>query len=129
VISALTRRPVAPTLTLPLDVLLVVSFAVVGRLSHDEAVDVGGVLTTAWPFLAGLAAAWLLVRWRSGAWPAHLGHGITVWVVTVAVGMVLRALTGAGTAPSFVVVATVVLGILLLGSRALIVWRPRRATA
>ena len=125
--SALTRRPVAPTLTLPLDVVLVVTFAVIGRASHDEPLDIVGVLTTSWPFLAGLAAGWLLVRRRSGAWPAHLGHGITVWVVTVVVGMALRALTGAGTAPSFVVVATVVLGVLLLGSRALIVWRPRRA--
>lgn len=125
---SLTRRPVAPTLTLPLDLVLVLSFAVIGRASHDEAVDVVGVLTTSWPFLAGLAAGWLIVRWRSGAWPAHLGHGITVWVVTVAAGMVLRALTGAGTAPSFIVVATVVLGVLLLGSRALIVWRPRHAT-
>ncbi len=45
--------------------------------------------------------------------------GIVVWVMTVAVGMVLRAVTGQGTAGSFIVVATLSTAVLLLGWRAL----------
>ena len=41
-----------------------------------------------------------------------------VWVASVAGGMLLRRVTGEGTAVSFVVVATVVLGAALLGWRA-----------
>ena len=54
-------------------------------------------------------------------WRAHGGDERAIWVATVAVGMVLRSLTGQGVAVSFVVVASVVLGVLLLGSR--LVWR------
>ncbi len=39
------------------DVLLVLIFAALGRRSHEEASTIGGLLTTAWPFLTGLAAA------------------------------------------------------------------------
>jgi hypothetical protein len=46
-----------------------------------------------------------------------------VWVATVVVGLALRHLVGQGTAPAFVVVAAVVLGLLLLGSR-LVLRRP-----
>jgi hypothetical protein len=38
----------------------------------------------------------------------------------VAIGMLLRALTGAGTALPFVIVATITLGAFLLGWRALV---------
>jgi hypothetical protein len=40
-------------------------------------------------------------------------------VVAVAAGMLLRRVTGAGTDPAFVVVATLVLGALLVGWRLL----------
>ena len=53
--------------------------------------------------------------WRRPA--AVRGVGVPVWLCTVALGMVLRALTGAGTATSFVVVAAAVLGVLLVGWR------------
>lgn len=100
------------------DVVLVVVFAAIGRASHQEADPVTGVLTTAWPFLAGAALGWLLVRaWRAPMrpWPT----GVVVWVVTVAAGMLLRAVTGAGTAVAFVVVATITLAVFLLGWRSL----------
>lgn len=101
------------------DAVLVVAFAAIGRRSHDESSALVGVLTTAWPFLAGIAGGWLvcLAAWRTV--PRSVRLGIPVWLSTVAVGMVLRAATGKGTAPSFVVVATVVLGVFLLGWRAL----------
>ena len=49
--------------------------------------------------------------------PRTVKVGIRVWLLTLVVGMVLRRLTDAGTAPSFVVVATLVLGVLFVGWR------------
>ena len=52
-----------------------------------------------------------------------------VWLATVAIGMVLRHVTDAGTAVSFIVVATVFLGAALLGWRAVaeLITKRRRA--
>jgi hypothetical protein len=101
-----------------LDALLVLVFAAVGRASHEETSPVLGVLGTAWPFLVGAAAGWALVHARSGRWPVAVGPGIPVVVAAVVVGMLLRVVTGTGTAPTFVLVATLVLGAFLLGWRA-----------
>lgn len=119
-------RPVSPGITAALDVILVLGFAAIGRASHREGVTASGVVETAWPFLVGLALGWALVRWRSGAWPARVGHGVTIWVCTVGGGMLLRVASGAGVEPAFVLVAAAVLGALLLGSRLLLAPRPRR---
>jgi hypothetical protein len=99
------------------DVVAVLAFAAAGRRSHAEGLDVAGIVGTAAPFLAGAAGAWAVVRaWRRprSVWPT----GVGVWVGAVAGGMGIRALTGQGTAPSFIAVATTVLGILLVGWRA-----------
>ena len=108
-----------------LDVALVGLFAAVGRASHEpgylplagEGDALRGVLLTAWPFLAGLVIGWALVRSLSHRWPIAVGPGISVVVCTVLVGMLLRIMTGQGTAPTFVLVATLVLAVLLLGWR------------
>ena len=109
------------------DVGLVLLFAAVGRRSHAESGAVVGLLRTAWPFLAGLVLGWAAaVGWRRTT-PLRVRDAVPVWVLTVAGGMLLRAATGAGTAPSFVVVATVVLGVFLLGWRALATLARRRS--
>ena len=100
---------------LGLDVVFVLVFAAIGRINHGESVL--GAPLTALPFLVGTAAGWYAVHRMSGRWPLTVGPGITVWVCTLVLGMLLRAITGAGVAFSFVVVATLVLGILLLGWR------------
>ena len=100
-----------------LDAALVVVFAGLGRASHPEENPLVGALGTAWPFLVGQAVGWALVRWRSGRWPLTVGNGIPVWLCTLVVGMLLRAATGQGTAPSFVLVAATVLALFLIGSR------------
>jgi hypothetical protein len=108
------------------DVICVVLFAIIGRSSHAEANDLAGVLHTAWPFLTGCAVGWLLARvWRH---PAALGTGTVVWLCTVAGGIALRLLSGSTAQPAFVVVATITLGLLLLGWRGLyrLVQRARR---
>ena len=109
------------------DGALVIAFAAIGRASHDETNPVVGAVLTAWPFLVGAGVGWALVRRRSGAWPLTLGHGIPVWACAVVVGMLLRAATGQGTAFSFMVVTTLVLGLFLLGWRALAARFLRRA--
>ena len=108
--------PGAVALAALADVVCVVAFAAVGRASHDEAV-LPGLLVTAWPFLGGLGAGWLgTLAWRAPAAPLRTGVG--VWVATVVGGMVLRAVSGQGTAFAFVVVATLTLLVLLVGWRA-----------
>lgn len=102
---------------LALDVIGVLVFCAAGRRSHDEGLSVGGLATTAWPFLAGTVVGWLLSRgWRR---PTALAPtGVIVWLCTVLVGMVLRKASSAGVAASFVVVAASVTAVLLLGWRA-----------
>lgn len=98
---------------LVVDLLLVGVFAVVGRLSHYGTLTVGGWWTTAWPFLVGTLAAWAVLaaaRWR----PATVRFGVVVWVGALVGGMVLRQVDGQSTATPFVVVATLVLGALLV---------------
>ncbi|WP_353827109.1 DUF3054 domain-containing protein [Agromyces sp. SYSU T0242] len=102
-----------------LDAVLVVVFAGIGRASHQEGLDAAGVWATAWPFLLGLGAGWLLVRaWRRPA--ALIPTGIAAWLATVVIGMLARIATGEDAAAAFVIVATATLALLLLGWRALV---------
>lgn len=107
------------------DVVCILIFVTIGRRNHAEGITVAGVAQTAWPFLAGLTAAWLIYR----AWRRPLAvrpTGVTVWLGTVAIGMGVRAGIGAGTAPSFIAVASIVTAVLLLGWRAVAVRVTRR---
>jgi len=110
-----------------IDAALVLVFALVGRASHGEGLL--GILTTWWPFLGGLAIGWLVLRaWRS---PRRIvWTGVGVWLFTVAGGMLLRIASGQGVQLSFIIVATIVLGVFLLGWRAiaLLAARTRRRT-
>ena len=114
------------------DLACVLVFAAIGRASHGEDVGPVGLATTAWPFAVGWLLGWVLVsalrtvRTR----PLGLAAGVLVWVPTVLVGMLLRTVSGAGVQTSFVVVATIVLAVFLLGWRgiAALVRRSRRGT-
>ncbi|WP_067884526.1 DUF3054 domain-containing protein [Nocardia vaccinii] len=114
------------------DVVLVIVFCVIGRRSHHEGIISAGLFRTLWPFGIGLLLGWALapllgargrfddVLARFGArvlWPA----GVTVWLSTLIIGMVLRVISGQGIAFSFVLVAASVLAVFLLGWRA--VWK------
>lgn len=112
-----TARPPVRAVTgaFAIDVVLVFVFAMIGRASHGESA-VDGLLITAWPFLAGLVAGWLItLAWRAPAAPVRTGLG--VWAVTVGGGMLLRAASGQGTAVAFIVVAAVTLLVFLVGWR------------
>lgn len=100
------------------DIAAVLVFVAAGRRSHDVGGDVViGTLEVAAPFLLALGLGWLVARaWRH---PYELGTGAVVWVVTVVVGMLLRrTIFDRGAAASFVLVATLVTGALLIGWRA-----------
>ncbi|MDT0215138.1 DUF3054 domain-containing protein [Rothia sp. ARF10] len=111
-------RLVAPLL----DLLAVLVFALVGRRSHAHGITLGGVLETAAPFLCGTAAGWLLASLTLDSSPRSWQFGAVVVAATVVIGMLLRRLATAGTAPSFVVVATLFLAATMLGWRLLARW-------
>ncbi|GAA1936603.1 DUF3054 domain-containing protein [Nocardioides hwasunensis] len=98
---------------LVVDLVLVGVFAVIGRLSHYGTLTAGGWWTTAWPFLVGTLLAWAVLT-ATRRPPAAVTSGVLVWLGALAGGMVLRHLSGQGTATAFVVVATLVLGALLV---------------
>ena len=110
---------------LGMDIICVLVFCAVGRRSHDEGLSVTGVATTAWPFLTGTVVGWLASRgWRQPT--AVVPTGVSVWLGTVVVGMVLRKASSAGVAASFVVVAASVTALLLLGWRTVVGLARRR---
>ena len=113
------------SIRIALDLVLVVVFAIIGRASHGEALTLGGVLVTGWPFLVGcllgsvIAGVLLRLPW--------LYEGLLVWLTTVVLGMFLRGITGGGMAAGFLIVATLVLAVLLIGWRMLAALARRRA--
>ncbi|MFA4895730.1 DUF3054 family protein [Microbacterium sp.] len=113
------RMPIA--LTIVVDVILVAVFCVIGRLSHAEGVfsDVPGLLNTMWPFLVAVLAAHAVMLLRRTHADRML-PGVVIWAVTVVVGLVLRALSGQGTAIAFMIVATLTLALFLIGWRAVV---------
>jgi hypothetical protein len=109
-----------------LDVCCVLVFVVIGRASHSKGETIGGIVSTAWPFLAGLAMGWLAVRgWRRPA--ALLPAGLGAWLGTVAAGMILRVIAGQGTAFAFICVALAFLGLFMLGWRLAAGWAGSRS--
>lgn len=112
------RAPIG-AISLVIDVVIVVVFAAIGRASHGQ--EIFGVLgsglaTTAWPFLASLMVAWLVVlAWQRPYAPVRTG--IPVWFITVAGGMLLRFVSNQGTALPFILVAAGTLLLLLVGWR------------
>jgi hypothetical protein len=100
-----------------LDVCCVLAFVAIGRASHDHGESAVGLASTAWPFLTGLTAGWLVTRaWRRPAAIAPAGLG--AWLGTVGIGMILRVVAGQGTALAFIAVALAFLALFLLGWRA-----------
>ena len=99
------------------DLLCVLALALGGKSSHDEAGSFWVVLAIAWPYAlaAVLTHLWLLLRGRqaSRVWP----EGVIVLAVTYVLGMALRAVSGRGLDPAFLVVAGIFLTLTMLGWR------------
>lgn len=101
----------APFAALGIDAVVVLLFAGLGRRSHDESSGLTGTLSTAAPFLIGLAVAWgvaamIELRRRSDLRRLlSVDAGVVIALVTVAVGMLLRrTLWDRGIAWTFIVV-------------------------
>ena len=101
---------------LSLDIFSVLLFVAVGRRNHSESAGISGVVEVALPFLIALISGWLVTRaWRS---PQALSTGVVIWLITVVLGLALRnVLFDQGMATPFIIVATLVLGTLLVGRR------------
>jgi peptidoglycan/LPS O-acetylase OafA/YrhL len=98
------------------DIVCVLVFCALGRRSHAEGLTLAGIADTAWPFLSGTALGWLISRgWRAPS--AVAPTGVIVWLATVVVGMLLRKASSQGVATSFIIVASIVTALLLLGWR------------
>lgn len=116
-------------LALGIDLAATLVFVLAGRGSHNADPSLAGLLTTWWPFVAALLLGWLLTT----AWKRPFGvlwPGVGIWLATVLGGMLLRAVSGQGTAVPFVIVATITLAVLLLGWRGVAaIVRRRRTTS
>lgn len=116
-----TRRAAAAPAWWPVvvDVVAVLAFVAIGRRSHAEGLDLPGLLGTLWPFVVGAVVGWASV---SGVrWPlASVRAGAVVWVSTAVIGVLLRVVAGQGVQLSFVIVTIVVLGVFVVGWRAVV---------
>lgn len=102
-----------------IDVACVLVFVAIGRRSHDESGSViAGAARVAAPFLIALAVGWAALRmWTA---PRSVERAVPLWLITVALGLVLRNLVfDRGTALPFIIVATLFTGLLLVGWRLL----------
>ncbi|GGH49571.1 DUF3054 domain-containing protein [Microbacterium album] len=110
-----TRQPLT---ALGIDLAFVIAFVALGRDTHGDAalVDPVGYLGALWPFGVSLllaSAAVVVLRGRTDG----IAAGLVVWFVTLGGGMLLRAVSGQGTALPFVIVAAVTLLVTLVGWR------------
>jgi hypothetical protein len=106
------------------DVAVLVVFVLVGRRSHHEDSGLAGFARVLWPFVVGLAVAWV----ATGLWRAPLAwrRASAAWLLTVAVGMAVRVVAeGRDFSVAFTVVTLLFVGAGMVGWRAIA--RRRRA--
>jgi FtsH-binding integral membrane protein len=107
------------------DLGCLVVFVAIGRSSHHDGLRVGGMVSTLWPFVVGLAVAWVLLQRRRRRGDAPRDAALVV-VVTVALGMILRVVAGQGTALAFIAVALAFLTLMMGGWRIVASFARRR---
>jgi hypothetical protein len=102
-----------------IDVVAVVLFVVIGRRNHHETGNVVvGALRIVAPFLIALIIGWLVAH--ADRAPMSTRSGVLIWACTVVIGLVLRRLVfQRGVAIAFIIVATITLGVFLVGWRAI----------
>lgn len=111
---------------LGLDLIWVLLFAVIGRLSHGEPADPLGVLITAWPFVVALVGMTVALIGMNRP-TEQLLNGAVLWAGTLGFGMLIRANDGEGVQISFVIVAGVFLALGFMGWRLIVARRARNA--
>jgi len=103
-------------LTYLFDLLSVLIFVAIGRHAHNHGLTWKGMFSTIWPFGVGLLAGWIYLRLSKRS-AASMRSGFAVVLFTVVIGMILRVISGQGTAVTFIVVALVFLSLFLVGWR------------
>lgn len=116
-----TSPPAASTSTvaimLLIDAVLIVIFAIIGVSSHDGDLGILNIARVAIPFMLPYLLLAVAIK------PGQLIHnvfptGIALWLITVILGPVLRAIMfGDSSAMAFILVTAGVLGVFLLGRR------------
>lgn len=99
-----------------IDIAAVLLFAILARMAHGGlgALD---VLDTFWPFALGTVFAWLVIRNRP---ETDMGSGVIAWLFTATTGLVIWGIRHSAIPHwSFIIVATTMSGLLLLGWRAI----------
>ncbi len=111
------------TRTIVMDFFAIFAFAVLARAAHNTEADpftLTNILDTLWPFLIGGAIGHAICA-AAKKHPLPLAPGgIIVWLATAATGLIIWAVRN-GAVPhwSFIIVATVMSALLLLGVRLL----------
>ena len=111
---------------LGLDLLFVLIFSVVGRMTHGESPL--GVFVTAWPFLLACLVAWAIVA-AFGDAGIGLRAGAVSWLTTWLGGIAIRVVSGTSAATAFILVAGATLALFLFGWRGCWALMQRRCSA
>ncbi|WP_448852621.1 DUF3054 domain-containing protein [Corynebacterium sp. 335C] len=109
--------------TMIADVLAILVFAILARLAHNTPEDpftLVNVLDTWWPFLLGVVAGWgIAVALKQHVRPVRWG-GVIVWLSAAVIGLGIWGIRHAAFPHwSFIIVATVMGAVVLLGWRAI----------
>ena len=102
-----------------IDLICILIFVMIGRHTHKDGNSLGGIFTTMWPFTVGVLFGWLFVGWRDRT-STTKSSGLLIVLFTVVIGMILRVISGQGTALAFIIVAFAFLAFLFIGWRMLL---------
>ena len=107
----MTKRITRPT-AIAADYVAIAVFALLARAAHqsdDMPFNFTGWLSTLWPFALGVTLGWLISRENKGG---------LIWIVTVVTGLVIWGIRNQAIPHwSFIIVATVMSALLMLGWR------------
>jgi Protein of unknown function (DUF3054) len=118
-------RRIRPGIAFLADLAVVAVFVLIGRRTHHEDAGFVGFLRVVWPFGVALVVGWALTRLDRA--PLDWRRVAGLWVVTVALGMLLRiTVEGHDFKAAFTIVATVFLGVCFFGWRLVFVLVTRR---
>jgi len=99
------------------DLLCVLALALGGKNSHEPGESDWILLAIAWPFAVAAVVAHVVLMSRGRATRRVWPEGTIVLAVTYVAGMLLRAASGRGLAPGFLIVAAIFLAVTMLGWR------------
>lgn len=108
------RNTISKPSAIAADYVAIAAFALLARAAHqsdDMPFNFSGWLSTLWPFALGVTLGWLITRENKGG---------LIWIITVVTGLVIWGIRN-GDVPhwSFIVVATAMSALLMLGWRGL----------